>query len=257
MSAKHVVPSVVIAAALICVPGGGASEIIFESATMGQTVDHYSGFPIVGDFQFLGVRFTLEARTQIDQIGGHLIRYMDPDLFVTIVPLEEDGFPVDPGASTPPPLDTVALAHALLVSPFPESAEIFGDVDVVLDPGTYGMVFGGGLFGVYDDRPAVMVTNGQDIDSPEYFFWEDWDNYWRDGGFSNGRFVIMGTVVNECAGDIDGDGDTDLADLAALLAAYDTCTGDPGFNPDADFDTSGCVDLSDLAFLLADYGCGA
>ena len=57
-------------------------------------------------------------------------------------------------------------------------------------------------------------------------------------------------------GDVDGDGDVDLADLAALLAAYDTCVGDPGYNPDADLDEDGCVDLSDLATLLADYGAG-
>jgi probable HAF family extracellular repeat protein len=55
-------------------------------------------------------------------------------------------------------------------------------------------------------------------------------------------------------GDVDGDGDVDLADLAALLAAYDTCEGDPAYNPEADLDESGCVDLADLATLLANYG---
>jgi hypothetical protein len=64
-------------------------------------------------------------------------------------------------------------------------------------------------------------------------------------------------VVGEpCVGDLDGDGDVDLSDLAILLAAYDTCDGDPFYNPDADLDDSGCVDLADLATLLAEYGCG-
>ncbi len=60
----------------------------------------------------------------------------------------------------------------------------------------------------------------------------------------------------ECGGDVDGDGDTDLSDLAALLAAYGTATGDPVYDPNADLDADGDVDLSDLAFLLGDYGCG-
>ena len=67
---------------------------------------------------------------------------------------------------------------------------------------------------------------------------------------------IVITPAGGCVGDIDGDGVTDLSDLATLLAAYETCVGDPGYIPGADFDDSGCVDLSDLAFLLADYGCG-
>jgi hypothetical protein len=57
-------------------------------------------------------------------------------------------------------------------------------------------------------------------------------------------------------GDVDADGDVDLADLATLLAAYDTCAGDPGYNPAADLDDDGCVELSDLAMLLANYGAG-
>jgi hypothetical protein len=54
--------------------------------------------------------------------------------------------------------------------------------------------------------------------------------------------------------DIDTDGDVDLTDLGALLAAYGTC--DPNDPDPADLDCSGCVDLADLAELLADYGYG-
>jgi len=64
------------------------------------------------------------------------------------------------------------------------------------------------------------------------------------------------TVTGAIPGDVDGDGDVDLADLAALLSAYGACTGDPDFNPAADFDNSGCVDLADLATLLSNYGVG-
>ncbi len=58
-----------------------------------------------------------------------------------------------------------------------------------------------------------------------------------------------------CDADVDGDGDTDLTDLAALLAAYGSFEGDPDYNPNADFEPDGDVDLADLGFLLADYGC--
>jgi hypothetical protein len=58
------------------------------------------------------------------------------------------------------------------------------------------------------------------------------------------------------SGDVDGDGDVDLADLATLLAAYGTCDGDPDYNPAADLTGDRCVDLSDLAELLSHYGEG-
>ncbi len=64
-------------------------------------------------------------------------------------------------------------------------------------------------------------------------------------------------VQGACPGDLDGDGDTDLSDLAALLSAYGSFEGDPDYNPAADLDEDGDVDLPDLAALLADYGCGA
>ena len=57
-------------------------------------------------------------------------------------------------------------------------------------------------------------------------------------------------------GDTDGDGDVDVSDLAALLAAYGTCEGDPAYNAAADVDFDDCVDLEDLSALLANYGPG-
>jgi hypothetical protein len=78
----------------------------------------------------------------------------------------------------------------------------------------------------------------------------EYDDVW------NCTFMLRGTVPG-CVGDVDGDGDTDLADLAALLGAYNTSIGDPNYNPNADFDESGTIDLADLAHLLGDYGCGS
>ncbi|MFQ5807637.1 MAG: M28 family peptidase [Phycisphaerae bacterium] len=62
--------------------------------------------------------------------------------------------------------------------------------------------------------------------------------------------------VPECYGDLDGDNDIDLTDLAQLLANYGTTSG--ASYEDGDLDGDGDVDLTDLAALLAVYGtpCG-
>ncbi len=61
-------------------------------------------------------------------------------------------------------------------------------------------------------------------------------------------FIIR--LSTPCPGDLDGDGDTDQADLGVLLAAY-------GVNADGDLDGDGDTDQADLGVLLADYNCGA
>lgn len=55
-----------------------------------------------------------------------------------------------------------------------------------------------------------------------------------------------------CPGDLDGDGDVDLSDLAQLLAHYGVTSG--AAPEDGDMDGDGDVDLGDLAALLAVYG---
>jgi hypothetical protein len=64
--------------------------------------------------------------------------------------------------------------------------------------------------------------------------------------------VSLHLVSDECPGDLDGDGDVDLADLAQLLSHYGMTEG--ATYEDGDLDGDGDVDLSDLAALLAEYG---
>lgn len=59
-------------------------------------------------------------------------------------------------------------------------------------------------------------------------------------------------MTPDCPGDLDGDGDVDIADLAQLLSNYGMTGGAlPG---DGDLDGDGDVDIADLAGLLAVYG---
>ena len=58
--------------------------------------------------------------------------------------------------------------------------------------------------------------------------------------------------VTPCPGDLDGDLDVDLADLAQLLGNYDMPEGATYL--DGDLDGDGDVDLADLAELLEHYG---
>ena len=59
-------------------------------------------------------------------------------------------------------------------------------------------------------------------------------------------------VCQTCPGDLNGDGEINLIDLARLLSHYGATSG--AMPQDGDMDCDGDVDLSDLAALLAVYG---
>jgi hypothetical protein len=76
-----------------------------------------------------------------------------------------------------------------------------------------------------------------------------------DTGYGTPPIVDMGAYEQQCVGDLDGDGEVDLGDLAELLGSYGWTAGAGYADGDLDFD--GDVDLSDLAELLGAYrgGC--
>ncbi len=94
---------------------------------------------------------------------------------------------------------------------------------------------------VADDQPTVYLrwTMGTT------------DHGWRYCGWNIDDVQLSAIdCAPRCVGDLDGDGDTDQADLGILLASYGN---DAGGDLDGDNDT----DQADLGILLADWGCGA
>lgn len=66
------------------------------------------------------------------------------------------------------------------------------------------------------------------------------------------EFQFRLNVGTPCVGDLDGDDDVDIADLAALLSNYGQ-TGGATFG-EGDIDRDGVVGLADLSLLLGAYG---
>ncbi|HUU95718.1 MAG TPA: sialidase family protein [Phycisphaerae bacterium] len=74
---------------------------------------------------------------------------------------------------------------------------------------------------------------------------------WQDKRDGNFDLYMRNNLGPPCVGDLDGDGDTDQADLGILLSDWG-CESDCEGDLDGDDDT----DQADLGILLADWGCG-
>jgi hypothetical protein len=100
----------------------------------------------------------------------------------------------------------------------------------------------------------VICETRADMEDADWFGWAGlYFDAMKFNVYGDPTAKLIGDTI---VGDLDGDGDVDLADLADLLGAYGECDGDPDYDPAADLDGSGCVDLADLAELLGNYGAG-
>lgn len=122
----------------------------------------------------------------------------------------------------------------------------------ISDPAGRGIImpryFGSEIESVIDAEPEWMegewVTRGA---APDKEFMKSLAR--GTGG------IYKGVGDNFCPGDTNGDGLTDLTDIATVLSAYGTSLGDRNFRAAADLVQDNQIDLDDLAFLLSHYGC--
>jgi hypothetical protein len=118
-----------------------------------------------------------------------------------------------------------------------------------------------------DGKVHIYLNNDGTLDSPPSWtydsptvgtaiaFGDINGNGWPDlvvGNSGDPSVKVFYNAGPACRGDLDGDNDVDLSDLAILLANYGTTSG--AAYTDGDLDGDGDVDLADLAGLLAVYG---
>ena len=103
------------------------------------------------------------------------------------------------------------------------------------------------------DGGGEMWTTGGDFELSGTIGQSDAGTAMIGGDFELIGGFWSGAAEDEfCYGDLDGDNDIDLADLAQLLSNYGTPSG--AVYEDGDLDADGDVDLADLAGLLSVYG---
>jgi hypothetical protein len=181
------------------VAGAARADVLFESGTLGPTgvtwTDLTNGNVMGSNISrnvFNGTRFYLARPAVTTRIGGHFAAQAPGNFFGAIVKLTgEDDIPDSGDLATPD-----VLGHTLLTFPTP-SAEVFGNMNLNLDPGWYAVVFGSGLFGTL--AAGGTVQNGNDIGTPSYLSYETGVGWTTPINpiFRNYRFVVEGNVVAE------------------------------------------------------------
>src|SRR5262245_40553597 len=116
----------------------------YQAAT--ATANPQGGFAIEGDgtsdnSRFIGAAFEVLQPTLVSDIGGNF-RNSRGSIFGEIIALSGlNSFPSVPAGN----LDSIALGH-IVISPA-QDGDASGALSVMLEPGTYGVLFGSGLFG--------------------------------------------------------------------------------------------------------------
>ena len=127
--------------AAVCLLGIGtasADPIIFESALLQNPGQPTAGL-LLYDAQWGGSRFSVDETVRVTAIGGHLTT-LRGTLFGAIIPLSG---PLALPDFLPSQIEQFALGYTVFDNGQP-SNDYLTPLDLVLSPGIYGIVFGGG-----------------------------------------------------------------------------------------------------------------
>ena len=132
-----------------------------------------------------------------------------------------DGFPADVEL-TEAIFSTVFEAPFSDEGPYPyQVPDTVIQIDVILEPGWYAIVFGTDLFGAtgYEWMPVCGPTQ----EFPWFFLRSFHTCEFEDEDTQAIRFIVESCPVDECAADLNGDGAVNAADLAILLGTWGEC----------------------------------
>ena len=188
--------SIAIVGTALLVSGGVVaaqeSTLILESVPFDSVDTGTAGGFTVNDEQFLGWRFDLDSPLQVTDIGGAFFSFsFDSEIFGAIISLSgPDALPLGS-----PFLPEEVLAVTTFTTPLGHN-DLLTPLEVKLEPGNYGLVFGSGLFGATGSS-TMSFLNGRPPGSSEFFRWDvdppPIGARWRSPS-SPKRFVIVGST---------------------------------------------------------------
>lgn len=179
-----------------------ASGILYETATLagtGVTPEEVRAGIVpaqsVGNTVHGGARFYLDTPTVVEEVGGHFVKLagsIGGTLYSAIVRLDNaTDLPDSRDLSTPDVLGSTVIG-------FPDlSSDVYGELNLLLEPGWYGVIFGSGRFGANGGGGAPRTNS--DLGSPSRFLSVSglaWGN--AVPGIGAGvRYVVRGHAIPE------------------------------------------------------------
>lgn len=162
------------------------ADTVFETGTFtGTDLGDYS----IYDGRYLGASFSVTQQTTITSIGAQFGAYSYGTIFGAIVPLASlTSLP----AGSPTDLASIALGHTILSMPS-QIQDVSGSLSLTLAPGTYGIVFGSGLFGA--TGTAGIGQSNDDVGSADFFqYLAAASSDWSAADGEGVRLFVDGTV---------------------------------------------------------------
>jgi len=123
---------------------GAYAASLFETAgfvdftSPAQDGSNEPGGYFLDDSRFIGASFQIASAQDVQSIGGYFTEFSSGSIFGAIIALPS------PNALPTASIDSLALAHVVFT---PNGTDQLVNLAVHLNPGSYALVFGSGLFG--------------------------------------------------------------------------------------------------------------
>ena len=162
------------------------ADTIYQSATYtGNDTGEY----ILTDYDLIGGAFTVTGKTSITAIGAQFGGYPSGSIFGAIIA-------VDPTTGIPlyskSQLETNNFGHVVFSVPQVTATDLAIPLSLTLDTGTYGVVFGSGLFGTTGNAGLGYLNDTISPDGVFRSFFSDGYQTFADSGV---RVFVEGEAV--------------------------------------------------------------